>query len=79
MSLFDVLRYPVSDFPRESELNNIPVKIWQRYIKSRNIGYMITPEEEYNNFVWCYYNNRLKELKKRVALLRRIIERWEDK
>jgi len=78
MSLFDVLRYPVSDFPKESELDNIPVKIWQRYIKARNIGYMITPDEECNNFVWCYHN-KPKELKKRVALLRRIIERWEDK
>lgn len=44
MSLFDVIKYPISDRPRVAELEALPPEIYTSWVKSCFVGYAHSPD-----------------------------------
>lgn len=83
MSLFDTIKYPISDIPTVEELEAIPPNIWWKYVKSKeNADRYSKPKdlpalEEYANIVWMVINKKDKKLKETVRRLRKAIAEYD--
>jgi len=74
MSLFDVIRYPVSDIPTEEELAKIPYDIIREWKKVNYFWDEITPREISNYFGMTYCDRDIEA----VINLRQMIKDYDN-
>lgn len=82
MSLFDVLRYPISDAPTAEELTALPTKLfrkWRRITEWENRGNYKTP-----GLIGEWYTSRdltllVHEIERReIKVLREMIKEYDE-
>lgn len=83
MSLFDVLRYPVSDKPTLEELERIPASIINKWVsKTPWQNYKDTIDDFRDWYSQCEEPAAQREHandREEVDLLRKMIAEWEEK
>jgi hypothetical protein len=86
MSLFDVIRYPISDPPTEAEFAALPIAILEQWwpmtewTEYRNLDRIPFHLCDYYNYI--YYDNKKmlddSSLMKELDLLRKIIREYDE-
>ena len=90
MSLFDVIRYQISNPPKEEELEALPEKLFKYWIDTATLDWKKQEEDiRYNvkdvgNWMRTVsknkapFANKAQEIKYDLAALRKIIREWEE-
>ena len=79
MTIFDVLRYPISEPPTEEELDRLPRDLLECW-KSNNGFMWSTDTEMISNFYMTSFRNKeyLGKCKKEINELRRMVKEYDD-
>ena len=80
MTIFDTIKYPISDPPTKAELAALPEQLFRDWLKEMNWSLHITPR-----IIAQYYlsvNHRvdvtqLQKMKRDITILRKMIEDYE--
>jgi len=71
MTIFDVIRYPISDEPTEKELANLPPRLFHRWASTVFFPRTVTPaavERWYKNeHYWNTINDDIRLLREMIA------------
>lgn len=71
MSLFDVIKYPISNPPTEKELEALPIKIYALWLRRCGFTTVHTP-----GAISRYYNG--KDCEDVLYILQKIIEEYDE-
>jgi hypothetical protein len=75
MSLFDVLRYPISNFPTREEIDNLPAAIYNEWYRTLPWELKTVRPENMHEALMLYHKKADK--KNIIDPLRRIIQEYE--
>ncbi len=76
MSLFDVIRYPISDSPTLEQLKALPEDLYTVWIKR---AHFIPENWSHKDIVWYYRpDRRTINSDKEIKLLRQMIEEYDE-
>ncbi len=74
MSLFDILRYPISDSPTVEQLKALPTELYREWLKSANFA----PDRwDCNDVIW-YFSVHPNHTAHDIKLLREMIEEYDE-
>jgi hypothetical protein len=84
MALFDVIKYPISIPPTAEEFAVLPYKLYKIWIEHPDNSWSITHDDTRFDRLWVskwmnINNSEMEEeIKKDIALLRKIIKEYEE-
>jgi hypothetical protein len=83
MSLFDVIKYPISDIPTVEELEALPKDIWDKWIDESSWGGPDYKNGRLKILLWfklvaSIVDHNIPELQQDVRLLRKIIKDYNE-
>lgn len=76
MSLFDVIRYPISDPPTEKELSALPEDLYYKWFKTMNWSHHTTPSIVAEWFAVLDYPTRFRT--RALETLQRLIREYDE-